>query len=73
MERSQNIDVDDHGCQTKKHKFEITLNYFIFIEIDASAVSKISYFGNYDLSLPQFRPSGNNGKIRSECFRDIKK
>ena len=37
------------------------------------AGSKISYFGNNDLSLPQFRPSGNDSKHRSERFRDNKK
>ena len=34
------------------------------------AGSKISYFANNDLSLPRFRPGGNDSKNRSERFRD---
>ena len=37
------------------------------------ASSKISYFGDNDLSLRQFRPGGNDSKNRSERFRDNKK
>ena len=37
------------------------------------AGSKVLYFGNNDLSLPQFRPGGNDSKNRSERFRDNKK
>ena len=32
--------------------------------------SEISYFGNNNLSLPQFRPGGNDSKNHSEHFRD---
>ena len=53
--------------------FDITFNYFLFIEINASAVSKILDFDDYDLSLLQFKPSGNNDQIRSERLRDTKK
>ena len=35
--------------------------------------SEILYFGNNDLSLPQFRPGGNDGKNRSELSIDNKK
>ena len=35
--------------------------------------SEISYFGNIDLLLPQFRPGGNDSKNHSERFRDDKK
>ena len=34
--------------------------------------SKIWHFGDNDLSLPQFRPSGNDSESRSERFRDNK-
>ena len=31
------------------------------------------YFGDNNLSLPQFRPGGNDNKNRSGCLRDSKK
>ena len=34
---------------------------------------KISYFGNNDLLLPQFRPGSNYNKNRSGRLRDSKK
>ena len=35
--------------------------------------SEISYFGNNDLSLLQFRSGGNDSKTRSECYSNNKK
>ena len=35
--------------------------------------SEISYFGNNDISLPQFRPGSNNSKNHSGYLRDSKK
>ena len=44
-----------------------------FDNISGEEFGEISYFGDNDLSLRQFKPGGNDSKNRSERFRDNKK
>ena len=44
-----------------------------FDKIPGEEFGEISYFGDNDLSLQQFKPGGNDSKNRSERFRDNKK
>ena len=54
-------------------KYNIKLWKPFFSVVLSQVGSKMSYFGNNDLLILQFRPDNNNSKNCSERFRDSKK